>query len=62
MDTQKIKACARGQEGSSLLRENIRLNKELEVMFGPTYLLDNQEIFSSKGAPKKEELEKIIKR
>ncbi|MBU0503388.1 MAG: hypothetical protein ABH882_03340 [Candidatus Omnitrophota bacterium] len=61
-DTLKIKACAQSEEGKDLLRQNISLNKELMVMFGPTYLLNNREIFSSKGAPSKEELRKIIKR
>lgn len=62
VDLAKLKSCARGVEGSDLLKENISLNKELEVMFGPAYLLDNREIFSSRGAPQKEELKKIIKR
>ncbi len=61
-DIQKVKSCARSEEGASLLKENIRLNNELKIMFGPTYLLNNQEIFGSKGAPHKEELKKIIKR
>ncbi len=61
-DTLKIKSCAQGEEGKKLLRENIRLNKELEIMFGPSYLVDNQEIFSTKGAPAKQELEKILKK
>ncbi len=59
-DAQLIKSCARGEEGKNLLRENVKLNKELGVMFGPTYLLDNQEIFSSSGEPCKEELRGII--
>lgn len=58
----KIKFCARGPEGAKLLEENIALNKELQIMFGPTYLLENQEIFSSRGVTKKEELERIIKK
>lgn len=58
----KIKSCARSQEGAGLLNKNTGLNKELQIMSGPTYLLDNQEAFSSKGAPAKEELRKIIKR
>jgi len=61
-DTDKIRACARSKEGVSLLRKNTELNKELSVMMGPAYLMDNQEIFASKGAPTKEELKKIIKR
>ncbi len=61
-DTQKIKECAKSDEGKNLLRENISLNKELMIMFGPTYLLNNREVFSSKGALSKEEFRKIIKR
>lgn len=57
-----VKECARGDEGWQLLKENIILNRELSVMFGPTYLLDNQDIFSSHGAPKKEEYKKIFER
>jgi hypothetical protein len=59
-DAQAIMSCAKGEEGKALLSENIKLNKELQVMFGPTYLLDNQEIFTSSGEPRKEELREII--
>ena len=62
IELDKIKSCAKGQEGALLLRENISLNKELRIISGPTYLLDNQEIFGSQGLPSKEELRKIIKR
>jgi 5'-nucleotidase len=62
VDYAKIKSCARSAEGEQLLEENIRINSELKVMFGPTYLLDNQEVFSSKGVPTKDELKKILKR
>lgn len=61
MDVNKIKLCSKGSEGNSLLEENIKLGKELEVMFGPIYLMDNQEIFSSKGIPSAEELKEILK-
>ncbi|MFA5356683.1 MAG: hypothetical protein WC301_04690, partial [Candidatus Omnitrophota bacterium] len=61
-NTAKINACARGEEGKKLLRENISLNKELKIMHGPTYLLNNREIFSSHGAPGKEELKNIMER
>ena len=60
-DYQKVMACAKGPEGAALLRENIRLNKELSVMFGPTYLRDNYEIFSSQGTPSEAEFDKIFK-
>jgi protein-disulfide isomerase len=61
MEINKIKVCARGMEGRTLLRENISLNKELGILMGPTYLLGNQEIFASQGAPSNEELKKILK-
>jgi hypothetical protein len=31
-------------------------------MSGPVYLLDNHQIFSSRGVPDKEELKKIIEK
>ncbi len=62
LDTQVIKDCATAAEGKNLLRENIVLNKELEIMNGPTYLLDNREIFASVEVPTKEEFRKIIKK
>jgi len=62
LDTDKISMCARGEEGKELLRSNISLNNELQIMFGPAYLLDNHEIFASQGMPSKEEFKKIIKR
>lgn len=61
-DSARIRSCARSAEAAELLKENIALNKELQIMFGPTYLLDNQEVFASRGVPSKEELRKIIKR
>jgi len=62
LDTNKISMCARGEEGKELLRRNVSLNNELQIMSGPAYLLDNQEIFGSQGVPAKEEFKKIIKR
>ncbi|MDD4894963.1 MAG: metallophosphatase, partial [Candidatus Omnitrophica bacterium] len=61
-DAGKISVCARGEEGKALLRENISLAKELGLMFGPLYLVNNQEIFASQGVLAKEELKKIIER
>jgi len=61
-NTSQVKTCATGQEGVRLLKEDIALNKDLQIMFGPTYLLDNCEIFSSRGVPGKEELKKLIKK
>jgi hypothetical protein len=61
-DGQIVKTCARGAEGVNLLRENTSLNKQLQIYSGPSYLLNNQEIFSSRGVPPKEELRKVLKR
>jgi hypothetical protein len=61
-DIDRVKVCARGEEGALLLEANSKINSEIKVMFGPTYLLDNKVIFSSKGVPAKEDLEKIIKK
>ncbi|MDD4953585.1 MAG: hypothetical protein PHG40_01615 [Candidatus Omnitrophica bacterium] len=61
-DAEKIRSCARSNEGEALLDKNVALNREVEVMFGPTYLMDNKEIFSSKSAPTKEEFKKIFRK
>lgn len=61
-DPLKIKVCAKGQEGAELLKNNIKLNKETKILFGPTYLVDNQLVFGTQGVPTKEELKRILKR
>jgi len=61
-NSRKVKTCATGQEAAKLLKENTALNKELEIMFGPTYLLDNREIFSSRGVPGREEFKKLLRK
>lgn len=55
-----IKKCSISQEGVGYLRENTSLNKELEVANGPTFLVNNYEVFSAKGVPKLEDLEKRL--
>jgi 5'-nucleotidase len=62
LDAQSVKTCARGPEGVTLFRENTSLTKQLEISSGPSYLLNNQEIFSSKAVPTKEEFRKILKK
>jgi len=61
-DTQRIKACAQSEEAKTLLSTNTALNEELGILFGPTYLSENQEIFYSQGVPTMEEFRKTIKR
>lgn len=60
VDLIKVKSCAKSEEGIKLLKENISLSKELQIMFGPTYLLDNNKIFISRSVPNKDELKKTI--
>lgn len=57
-NVEKIKTCSRGMEGVLLLKENISLNKDLQIMYGPAYLVDNQQIFTTKSAPTKKNLRK----
>jgi hypothetical protein len=59
-DYGKIKGCARSAEGLQLLGDNTALNRELNVLLGPTYLVDNHLIFSSDGVPPRDELQKIM--
>ena len=62
VDSLRIRSCAREAEGINLLKDNTRLNKQLQISSGPSYLLDNQEIFSSLMVPSKEEFKKILKK
>jgi len=62
IDTQKIKSCAQTKEGRMLLREFIKLTKELEIVFGPTFVINNNEIFGVSDVPRVEELEKLFKK
>ena len=60
MDPGKIKGCARTQEGQALLKNFIKLTQELEIVFGPAFFINNQEIFNSEGVPSLEELEQLF--
>jgi len=60
-DALRIKGCARSPEAAELLKANIDLNQELEIAGGPSYLLENQEIFASRGVPA-ERLVEILKK
>lgn len=60
-DINKIKSCARGEEGKALLKDNIALNKELVIIGGTVFLMDNQSVFATQSAPKKEDLKKVLR-
>ena len=59
-DLTPVRQLALGEGGKALLLENISLGGALNIHKGPTYLLDNREIFSSVRVPSKEDLRKII--
>jgi hypothetical protein len=61
-DQTKIQSCAHGTVGQGLLEKDADMNKEFMTLVGPVFVLNNQEIFSSNGAPSKEELRRVIKR
>ncbi|MDD4909794.1 MAG: hypothetical protein PHR44_03845 [Candidatus Omnitrophica bacterium] len=60
MDLEKIRSCAKSEDGRKMLKENVALNKELQLMHGPTYLINNVEIASSVEAPQPAELKRLI--
>jgi 5'-nucleotidase len=60
LDPAVVKTCAQGQEGTDLLEQNIALNEELQIVSSPTYVVNNQSIFSSQQPPSKEEFRKIF--
>ncbi|MDP2905186.1 MAG: hypothetical protein Q8O22_02645 [Candidatus Omnitrophota bacterium] len=62
MDTDAVSSCARSDKAKALLTADTALNRELSVMNGPTYLIDNQEIFTTNGLLKKDALKKLMKR
>ena len=62
IDPQLVKNCAQTQEGKILLRDFIKLTKDLEIVFGPIFLINNNEVFSVSDVPKVEELEKLFKK
>lgn len=47
MDVKKIKDCARGEEGNKLLAERIKFAEEMDITYGPLFLIDNVEIFGA---------------
>ena len=55
IDVEVINKCSGTKEGTDLLKENISLVEELEIFYGPLFLLENQEIFGiNENTPIKE--------
>lgn len=61
LDAQNVRTCARSAEGLALLEKNTSLVKQLQITSGPSYLLDNCEVFASQAVPSNEEFKKILK-
>ncbi|MFA5004928.1 MAG: hypothetical protein WC561_02220 [Candidatus Omnitrophota bacterium] len=59
-EENKVLSCASGEEAKELLRENIRLTRQLQVVHSPTYLLENRDIFYVSVVPKEEEIRKLL--
>lgn len=62
IDSRKIKSCALSEEGAALLKENIRMTEELEMASGPTFVIDNVEIFGIVNVPSLKEFEETVMR
>jgi predicted DsbA family dithiol-disulfide isomerase len=50
LDLKKMEACATGEEGKNLLREDIKIAKGLEISASPTWLANNKNKFSGVDA------------
>ncbi len=62
IDSRKIKSCALSDEGAALLKERIRMTEELEIASGPTFVVDNVEIFGIVNVPSLKEFEETVMR
>lgn len=62
LNLERIKKCAKTEEGKDLLRKNIRLTTELAIFQTPVLLLYNQEIFGITRDTSVEELKRIIEK
>ncbi len=62
IDAGKVKACALSEEGAGLLKESIRMTEELEMASGPTFVIDNVEIFGIVNVPSLKEFEETVMR
>ncbi len=60
IDPSKIKKCALSSKGKESLLEHTKLTQELEIASGPTFIVDNKEIFAIVNVPSLEELEKVV--
>ncbi len=57
INIKKIKKCARSKEGQKLLEKKVKLSQELNIQYGPLFLLNNIEIF---GVTEQTNVDEII--
>lgn len=60
IDAAKVKTRVFSVQSKDLMVKRTKLTQELAIASGPTFLLDNKEIFSMVNAPSLEELEKTV--
>jgi hypothetical protein len=60
LDMKQIKACALGAEGQKQMQAHLALSASLGINAGPTFIVENKEIFSIQDVPTIEELEMIV--
>ncbi|MFC1704523.1 hypothetical protein ACFL1E_07090 [Candidatus Omnitrophota bacterium] len=61
IDINVVTECVDSKQGNDLLRKNSKLPEELKILYGPLFLLNNQEIFGVRSTTSVEELEQIVK-
>ena len=59
-DPLKVKERVFSKQGKEDFVERIRLTKELQVATGPTFVIDNKEVFGIVNAPTLEEFEHVV--
>lgn len=60
IDTLQLKACVSSEGGRADFQARIALPEELQIINGPTFIIDNREIFAIVNVPALEEFEKTV--
>ncbi len=60
IDTMQVKECVFLEAGQAAFDEHIAVSNELEVLSGPTFIIENKEIFGIVNVPSLQEFEKTV--
>lgn len=60
MSVSKIKSCVFSEQGAEALGARTKLTQELKVASGPTFIMDNTEIFGFVNLPDAQEFERFV--